>query len=132
MNNQTQLNIGDNIQWCLDPTNPNLYDQYWKTDTVISQNDTFYYTKLGKRFHKDTLKMAVTDHQGSAGQDKYNLWYEEYKLHHIKSQCVNTLADIGIVCTGYTKKFGSKECGELVKVLGELGYKFDYVEVLRK
>lgn len=128
--NKENNNIGKRIQWCLKPEQPKLYDRYWKVDRITSENDTFYYTKLGKRFHKDTLKMAVVGHQGGFGTDKYDLWYEEYKIHHVKSQVVNTLADIGIVCSGYTEKFGDAECGELVKVLGAMGYKFDYEGVL--
>ncbi len=125
------IGIGTTIQWCLSPKEEDLYKQGWYTDIITGENDHLYYTKRGKRFSKVDLKMSGTGHQVCVGSDKYEAWYDQFKLEHIKSQCLNSFKEhFGVVCTGYTAKFGVEQCKELVKVMQELGYKFDYLEVL--
>lgn len=127
----TNLTIGDSIQWCLFPDKENLYQQQWKTDVITGENGHLYYTKLGKRFGKVDLKMVGTGYQVLSGRDKFDLWEVEYKIHHIKSQSLNTLKDcFGIMCSGYTKNYGTVECKKVVEMLQGMGYEFGYVEVL--
>ncbi len=126
-----KLEIGTPIQWCLNPDEENLYKQGWYTDIITGENDHLYYTKRGKRFSKVDLKMSGVGHQVYTGSDKYDSWHEQFKLEHVKSQCLNSFKEhFGVVCTGYTAKFGVEQCKELVKVMEGLGYEFDYLEVL--
>ena len=125
------IGIGTTIQWCLNPNEEDLYKQGWYTDVVTGENKYLYYTKRGKRFSKVNLKMFGSGPQVHVGSDKYDAWHEQFKLEHVKSQCLNSFKDhFGVVCTGYTAKFGVEQCKELVKVMQELGYEFDYLEVL--
>lgn len=120
--------IGQSIQWCQHPLEETILAQEWKTDVIISQNDTFMYTNRGKRFHKGSLIMAVTDHQAYLGTDKWEAWQKEYQLHHLKSASLNTLKELGIVCSGYTKDYGKDQCKVVVQMLKDQGYEFDYEE----